>query len=413
MRVLDIFKEITAIPHCSGATQALHDYIVAFAKKTGFTSEVDVAGNILCYKTKRHICVQSHYDMVCVGQAPAIELINDGEFLRAKDSSLGADNGIGVAIMLALMEEGIEAEYLFTNDEEIGLVGAKNLQLQLRAKAMLNLDSEEFGAIYVGCAGGVDMHAERSVRFVEAKSSHFYRITARNFPGGHSGVDIHKNIPSAIKEFAHFAKGAKVAAIEAGERHNSIPVHLSAIVATDQKLMSNEHFIVEKAEPRPVIDYDIVSTLCAFSQGVRGWDEEFGIPERSANLAKVLLDGETLHIDVSLRANSDEALERLKEESSCFWQRDFALHYSGEYPAWKPHISDLARNVAKLYEKYVPNPAFKAIHAGLECAVFAHAIPQIASIGPDIIAPHSVHERVRIATIEPIYAIVKALLCEA
>ncbi len=409
MRILDIFKEITAIPHCSGATQALRDYIVDFAKKSGFMTEVDDAGNILCYKSNRHICLQSHYDMVCVGRAPDIDLVEREGWLCAKDASLGADNGIGVAMMLALMEEGKEAEYLFTNDEEIGLVGAKKLQLRLQAKKMINLDSEEFGAVYVGCAGGVDMHAAKEVALCQAEGF-FYEIISRNFPGGHSGVDIHKNIPNAVKEFAHFAKGCKVAALEAGERLNSIPVHLRAVVASPRELASSEHFIVTPTSSRPVIDYDIIGTLCAAGDGVLGLDESFGIPSRSCNLAKVAIHAGKIAVDVSLRANSDAELARLKEELDCFWSRDFALEWSGEYPAWEPRISDLARQIASLYERYVPRVSFKAIHAGLECAIFAHDVPEIASIGPDIRSPHSVHECVRIETIEPIYEILRELL---
>ncbi|MRI58655.1 MAG: aminoacyl-histidine dipeptidase [Epsilonproteobacteria bacterium] len=411
MRVLELFKQIASIPHCSGDTAALRDFIVEFARNCGFKSLVDNAGNILCYRSKRRICLQAHYDMVCVGQAPKIELIEEDGWLRAKNSSLGADNGIGVAMMLALMREGKEAEYLFTNDEEIGLIGAINLGLELEAKQMINLDSEEFGAIYVGCAGGADVEAACVAAF-EKRDGFFYEVRAKNFPGGHSGVDIDKNIPSAIKEFAHFVGEAEIGALKAGERRNSIPATLTAKVATRMPLESNEFFDVEAARPFEVAKAPIVPMLLAYAHGVRGWHKEFDIPYKSANLAIVELDAQRLAIQTSLRANSDEALERLVDEERAFFELlGFDVSVSGEYPAWEPKVTPLAQTLQRAYEPY-GGASLKAIHAGLECAVFAKKYPdmQIASIGPTIEYPHSLRERVRIADIEPIYSILKGLL---
>ncbi len=413
MEILKIFEKIASIPHCSGNTGRLQNFIVNFAKSAGFFVETDNSGNILCYKHNRDICLQSHYDMVCVGSAPAIELVRKENCLMAKNSSLGADNGIGVAIMLQLMREGIEAEYLFTNDEEIGLIGAKNLNLTLQVTKMINLDSEEFGKVYVGCAGGVDIVATKKIGLQKPKNRYHYKVTARNFPGGHSGVDIDKDIPNAIKEFALFAKGAQVAAIEAGERRNSIPVHLSALIATDKQLHSNEHFLVEPASVEKVLDIDLISILCAFPNGVVGWEKTFGIPSRSANLAKIAVSDKKIVVECSLRANSDEFLEALLQQYLCFWQSvGFEAKAKDRYPAWKPSITPLAEEIANKYKKFAKDIEFKAIHAGLECAIFAQKIPhmQIVSIGPDIHSPHSVHECVKLDTIEPIYQVLKELL---
>ena len=411
MRILQLFEQIAQIPHCSGDTRELGDFIQTFGQKHGYKVEKDRAGNILCYRSRRHVCLQAHYDMVCVGKAPQIELIQKDGWLEAEDSSLGADNGIGVAIMLALMQEGCEAEFLFTNDEEIGLVGAKNLELELKASKMLNLDSEEFGKIYVGCAGGVDIQATKSCTKKRADHLHFYSVTAKNFPGGHSGVDIDKDIPNAIKTFAHFAKGAKIAWLEAGERLNSIPVHLEGVIGVEGKLESNEWFEVQKHPPQAVVQEDVWSILCTFADGVRGWQKEFGIPSRSANLAKIEV-GDELQIACSLRANSDEDLGKLECEYSTFFE-SFGLSAKSHdrYSAWKPVITPFAKEVAKVYERY-SGAEFAAIHAGLECAVFAQKYPsmQIASIGPTIQNPHSIHERVRLADIEPIYAIAKEVI---
>ena len=407
MQVLEIFEKIAAIPHCSGDTAKLKEFIVDFAKRSGFVVETDKAGNIVCYKTKRDVCLQSHYDMVCVGEAPKIELVQKNGYLMAKNSSLGADNGIGVAIMLALMAEGKEAEYLFTNDEEIGLVGAQHLSLPLQATKMINLDSEEFGTIYVGCAGGGDIVATKDIEYRKSDKNYFYKITSQNFPGGHSGVDIDKDIPNAIKEFALFIKDASVGFIKAGERRNSIPVSLEAKVASDKELKGNEHFVVKRCEPFEVVDFDVVRFLCAFGDGVRGWEREFGIPKRSVNLAHIFID-KKLHLELSFRGNSKEDLAKIKQELLCFLD-GFEIEVTGEYPAWKPKVTPLAKSFQKLYKKYGKNAQFKAIHAGLECAIFAQKFPhmQIVSIGPDIQNPHSVSERVKIDTIAPLYAMLK------
>ncbi|BAF69671.1 M20/M25/M40 family metallo-hydrolase [Nitratiruptor sp. SB155-2] len=412
MRVLELFKKITTIPHCSGNTEALRSYITDFAKKQGFSVQMDRAGNILCFKTKREVALQAHYDMVCVGNAPKIEILEKDGYLMAKNASLGADNGIGVAIMLSLMQEGVEAEYLFTNDEEIGLVGARDLELSLQAKKMINLDSEEFGKVYVGCAGGADIVAMKSLEPIVVKNGNFYHVKAKNFPGGHSGVDIDKDIPNAIKEFAFFAKDALVFNLTAGERRNSIPVHLEAVIATNKELQSTQYFDIHLAEPQHYA-YSIMGDLCGYAHGVRGWEKAFGIPKVSTNLALVNMEKDICKIECSVRANSDEELHRIIEENRCYYENlGYKVEVSGQYPAWKPDVTPLAQEVAQKYAKFVHDIEFKAIHAGLECAIFAQKFPsmQIVSIGPDIEYPHSVHERVRLDTIEPLYRLIKELL---
>ncbi len=409
MRILEIFKQIAAIPHCSTKTEKLRVFLIDFAKNHGFHTQTDEAGNILCYKRDRSICLQAHYDMVCVGKAPKIEIVDDGEYLRAKDSSLGADNGIGVAIMLALIADGKEAEYLFTNDEEIGLIGAQHLAIPLQAKKMINLDSEEFGSIYIGCAGGGDIEASKEISYKRSSKRYFYEVIAKNFPGGHSGVDIDKNIPNAIKAFTSFAKDCEIAWIKAGDRLNAIPASLHTKVASDRVLESNEFFLVKECEPCDVIDCNLAGLLCAFPTGVRGWEHRFAIPSRSLNLATVNIENELIKIGVSYRGNSYEDLYEMEQEVLCNL-RDFKCKVSGKYPPWKPAITPFAKEIANIYREYSDEVSFKAIHAGLECALFAKKFDEIVSIGPDIYNPHSTNERVRKATIKPIYQMLKELL---
>jgi dipeptidase D len=409
--VLDLFKKICSIPHCSGETGALADFIVEFARSCSCEVQKDAAGNILARLGSPVLVFQAHYDMVCVGKAPKIELEERDGWLMAKNSSLGADNGIGVAMMLALIEEGKEGEYLFTNDEEIGLVGASCLELPLVAKRLVNIDSEEFGAVYVGCAGGGDVIARRSVEVGEHPGP-FWRVEAKGFAGGHSGVDIHKEIPSAILEFGHHFAGCAVARLEAGERRNSIPVRLVATIAGPRP-KPHPNFEISPADSAPVARFDLTCLIRAYPHGVRGWEEAFAIPRRSANLAKIALDGGILTVETSVRANRDDELERLLESERAFFElAGFSVEVGGVYGAWEPRITQLAKDVASHYERVTKAPIpFKAIHAGLECAVLVHRYSdlEMVSVGPTIEYPHSARERLRLADIEPLFGLLRSL----
>lgn len=387
MEVLKIFKKITKIPHCSGKTEKLRDFIVEYAKNEGFKVEVDEAGNILAFCEKPVICLQSHYDMVCVGKAPVIEIESDGEWLWAKDSSLGADNGIGVAIMLNLMKKYKNVEYLFTNDEEIGLVGAFNLDLDIKSPYLLNLDSEDEN-IYIGCAGGVDAIINYPLSKIK-KRGFLADVKIDNLPGGHSGVDIHKNIPNAILELAFDVD--EVAEFIGGERRNSIP----------RAARAKEFFESGYGKEVEVFDDGYIKFLRNMPSGVLEYDFKFNVVSKSINLAIV----ENEKIILSLRANSNEVLEEVKEYLKAKVKMD--VKFEGEYPAWKPEITDLAKML-----KEIMNNEFKVIHAGLECAVLKNKFPDIsmASIGPVIENPHSTRERVNIKSVEKILNTLEVLL---
>ncbi len=413
MDVLALFEKLVAIPHCSGKTTKLREFISQFAKACNFSVEIDSAGNILCYKQRRDIALQAHYDMVCVGNAPHIELVQKDGYLMAKDSSLGADNGIGVAMMLALMQDGCEAEYLFTNDEEIGLIGANNLELELQAKRMINLDSEEFGAIFVGCAGGVDIYGNCKLERGKEQGT-FWRVHT-HASGGHSGVDIDKEIPNAIKELAHYlaTQNVKIATFSGGERINSIPAYAEAVVCG--KLEPKEGITIEPAEAEPVLigSEKFLQLLLAIPHGVRGWHKELGIPLHSQNLAIVKL-ADCLQIAVSARSMTKSGLERLQKENEallgCF---GCSTKSQGRYDPWEPEVGEFAKEFAKFYENVASNVSFKAIHAGLEAAVLAKKFPGISiiSIGPDILYPHSTKECLKLGSVELLYKILKEYLC--
>jgi len=378
--ILKIFEEIVKIPHCSGNTGKMREYLINKIKNNGYDYQIDKAGNILAFKNTPVLALQSHYDMVCVGDAPKIELVKEGDWLRAQHSSLGADNGMGVVIMLYLMKRYDNLEFLFTNDEEIGLIGAFNLDLEIKSTYLLNLDSEDEN-IYIGCAGGVD--AEVEFKASKEKIKGFIgEVEVKNLPGGHSGVDIDKEIPNAIKVLCE--KIENVVLIKGGERRNSIPASAKAKVVFEN----------ERGEEAEIYSKEFLAFLDKLPHGVLEWDFEFKVVSKSVNLALI----ENENITLSLRANSNEKLEELKEyiKAKCYGAN---LRFEGEYPAWKPEITTLARIL-----KSIMKSEYKVIHAGLECAVLKSKFPNVsmASIGPIIENPHSINERVKLSSVEKI-----------
>jgi dipeptidase D len=239
-RLLNYFNQITKIPHCSHNALELKDFLINFAKERNYTILVDKNKNILIKKDSPILCLQAHYDMVCVGDTDKIETFIEDGWIRAKNSTLGADNGIAIAMMMVKMDDGENLEFLFTSDEEVGLLGACALEFNLESKYMLNLDSEDEAEVYIGCAGGVDIEASKLCD-VESIEGDFYSLSISGLQGGHSGIQIHENIPNAIKLFADYCldKGVKIVSIEGGERINSIPTSLNSVVLCENKLIGS------------------------------------------------------------------------------------------------------------------------------------------------------------------------------
>ncbi|WP_353662183.1 M28 family peptidase [Hydrogenimonas sp. SS33] len=424
-RVLEIFTEITRISRCSGETSEMQAYLLRFAEKCGYRAESDEAGNVMAYGKRAGVTLQSHYDMVCIGKAPEIETVVEDGWMRAEESSLGADNGMGVAMMLALMERNAAADFLFTNDEEIGLIGASKLALKIRTPYLLNLDSEELGKIYIGCAGGEDIYAGMPLERVPVSGGRWWRLRA-SAPGGHSGVNIADGIPNAITELCAAIAAeptVKIASIEGGERINAIPRHAEALVSLPESatpLSGNSRVVFQEAEPPEggrvcKGGRRIVEGLFGFAHGVRAWNRELGLPESSINLAQVKMEEGRLTVACSGRAMSNEELARLSDQTVAGWEAlGYRCEREGKYPAWKPQKGPFAKKVLILYRRYLPEASYAAIHAGLECAIFAEKFPrlQIASIGPTILDPHSDRERVDLASVETVMRVVEDLIAD-
>lgn len=417
--IMKHFETLTKIPHCSKAAGNMTEFLTNFARNRGYTVEVDGHKNILAKKGKPVICLQSHYDMVCVGRAPDIKTrVKDG-WMDAEDSSLGADNGIGVAMMMEIMETGEETELLFTADEEVGLIGATHLDFTLDSKYMLNLDSEDEGEVYIGCAGGADITATKTYNSVEGEGE-WYEITIDGLPGGHSGLAIHKNIPSSVKLICEYLLNngvEEIHSLEAGERRNTIPKSAKAIVRSIKALEDTETVKAKKTSKGAFVAKscaELLETLNDFRHGVWSFNEELGIPEASINLAIVSLqpNGNST-VTCAARGMSTESLKDITEKSSAhFESKGHKSMPEYKYPAWTPEISHFTEKAGKEIEAVFGSKEYKAVHAGLECGLIAERYPEIlfASIGPNIRNAHTTRETVEINSVEKTFKAVKAIV---
>ncbi len=419
--VLDYFKMITAIPRCSYKADKMKDKIISIAEDFGFSVDVDKAGNVLCKKGNPRVCLQAHYDMVCLGDTDNIELIQEGNILKTKNSTLGADNGMGMAIMFSIMEKLDDIECLFTSDEEVGLIGATNLELELSSNKLLNLDSEEESEIYVGCAGGVDIVSKLDLEYLPLGDKEvIYEVSISDLVGGHSGIDIDKGIDSAIKVLAKelVKHDLKLLHVEGGEVRNSISKKAKAIVATCKDLkLTNKALHVEVVEyKREYIKNGekIIKVLNAFSQGVRGFDKSFDIPSTSVNLGLVNVDDGVLKIDCAARAmRSDDLADVAEETKSMFELIGCEVSNSDGHEPWVPDIGDFAKLVKSKMQKRYDNVDFRAIHAGLECGVLIQSQSkniEAVAIGPTIRYPHSLREECELDSVERIRELVEEII---
>jgi len=417
--IIEHFQTLTQIPHCSKEADKLLEFLVAFAKERGYTVEVDEVKNIFISKGLPTLCLQAHYDMVCMGKAPVLETYVEEGWMRAKDSSLGADNGMAIAMMMQLMDEGKDLEFLLTSDEEIGLIGANEVAFALKSKYMLNLDSEDEAEVYIGCAGGVDITASKQDSYVEGKGN-CYEVAVKGLVGGHSGVDIDKGIPSAIKVLGTYLTENKVdqlASIYAGERRNSIPANAVAIIYSEKVLEDTDLVKVRALNEQVKVFKEGAQTIAmidAFKHGVHEKNEELGIPEVSINLAIITADEKGgLLVETSARAMGAEKLEALSSETlEFFTSYGFEVALEDKYPAWKPDVTDFTNLVSAQMKEVFGRTKLMAIHAGLECGVIAEKYPDMkfASIGPTIRYPHSTREMVDLTSVERTYQVVKKII---
>lgn len=438
------FKEICNIPHCSKFEEKLADYIVELAKTFDIEVFKDENGNVIArkeangYPNAPTITLQAHLDMVCEKNKDTthdfsidpIQTQIDGEWLTAKGTTLGADNGIGVATCLALMEsKDIKhgpLEFLLTIDEETGLTGAFKLKKEnIKGNLLINLDSEDWGVIFIGCAGGGDTKITYPLEYDNVENKQGYKITLKGLRGGHSGIEIDKGRGNAIKLLSRllYAINASISKIEGGDKHNAIPREAIAEIITDEeieskvrefeKLFKNEYIktdpdikiIVEPTTISKVLSKKnneiFLRLLMGLPHGILAMSQDVeGLVETSTNFATLHMK-ETALIGLSSRSSIKSSLDNIRQIIESIALLSGAKVEHGEaYPGWKPNLdSRLLSLASKAYEEMFNDKIKKeAIHAGLEAGILGEitGISEIISIGPEIQHPHSPDERVNI-----------------
>jgi dipeptidase D len=467
------FDRIRSIPHGSKNEAALAQAVVEWAKEANREVLRDAAGNVLVRvpatkgREKAPIVVlQGHLDMVCEKNSDKLfdfekeplSLLRDGDWIRADGTTLGADNGIGVAIGLAMMEDQDAThgplELLFTIDEETGLNGASGLEPGfVVGRTFLNLDSEEEGVFYLGCAGGRDTITNLPFKSAPTPGGYAaFRVEVKGLRGGHSGLDIVQNRGNAIRLVARALSSAAAAmplslvALEGGDKHNAIPREAWATVAvrsTDAEAFSRlckaqiEAFRTEFASAEPELSLTtatlaqppkdsmtdqstraVLGFLLALPHGVLAMSRDLpGLVETSSNLARVRTEVGELVVLTSSRSSNMSSLNGVVHQIAAIAELSGGTPNPNKgYPGWQPNMSSKVFASAKrVWEKeFGAEPRFTAIHAGLECGIIGEKYPgmDMLSFGPTICGPHSPEERVSIPTVERVYIFTRALLAD-
>ena len=404
----DIFKQICKIPHCSAHAMEMETFIRKWAESYGYVAKSDKAGNIICYHDEATLTLQSHYDMVCLGEAPNLELIEKMGKLSAKDSTLGADNGIGVAMMLLAMQDQKPVDCLFTADKEIGLSGVKALELTIKTQHVLNLNAQESESVYVACAGGIDLIGTLDLKRVRMEGAKYYECSIDNLPGGHSGLDIDKNIPNANLEIVKLLQKSdiKLTDISGGQKSNLISKSAKALFIIEEGSHVPSQF--KEAENQEHVHYyadteNILSALVNMPHGVKKDNNIYNIPHTSVNFAQMKIEDHKLIVELSLRAMDGVGMIQLEEQTRSYFDNfRFKIKEENVYPAWIAEKSEFSQRLSYAVEEVEGFVEFKAIHAGLECAVLKRKAPKLecASIGANITGPHTTRESVDMSSVE-------------
>ena len=451
-KVFYFFNEISRIPHGSGNTEQISGYLLDFARSRNLKAVKDGGGNIIIYadgtegyEKSEPVIIQGHMDMVCEKNedctkdmsAEGLDLRTDGEYLWAEGTTLGGDDGIAVAYILALLDSDdiphppIEA--VITRDEETGMFGAEDFDASLvRSKKVINIDSEEEGILTVSCAGGISGHCEVLLDAPCARAENVYEITVSGLLGGHSGIDIGKGRQNAFKLISNFLSEITdfcIADINGGGKMNVIPNKASVIIGTESdrieelKSRVNEfnsiHYASDpeiifsvKNTDTAVLFYDkkntdiILDFLADAPTGVLKWSENIeGMPESSLNLGVFSVSDGKISADFLIRSNSDDGKTTAANQLEEFMlSKNGTLELSSDYPSWTyREVSPLRDLMSDVYcDMFGEKPVISGIHAGLECGFFSKKIldSDIVSFGPDIENIHTPSERLNIASAE-------------
>lgn len=464
-RVFEQFAKINEIPRPSKHEEKMIEYLKEFGKSHHLETLVDEVGNVLIrkpatpgYENRETVILQSHMDMVCEKlvdldfnfHTDAIQTYVDGDWLKAKGTTLGADDGIGDAIQLAILDsDDIEhgpIECLFTRDEETGLTGAHGLQAGfMTGKLLINLDSEDEGQIFVSCAGGQTTTATFHFEREDAESGLFFlKASLKGLNGGHSGDDINKKRANAIKILARFLfiqqekiTGLRLASFNSGKLHNAIPRDGQVVFAVPAELkeqvkadwnifaaeVADEFHVTEqsmdfslestdavKVMPKTV-GQNVIRTIQAVHNGplTNCQDEAIAwMVETSSNIASVQTTDNTVVAVASQRSNVMSNLDNMTNTvKAVFLLAGAEIAVDDKYPAWKMRAdSELTRIAVEAYKKlFGKEPKVLGIHAGLECGLFSERYPDLdmVSFGPTLRGVHSPDEKLLIPTVQMVW----------
>ncbi|WP_218599541.1 aminoacyl-histidine dipeptidase [Polaribacter sp. NJDZ03] len=464
------FADLNAVPRPSKKEERVIQFMVDFGKKLNLETFVDKVGNVIIKKpatkgleNRKTVVLQSHLDMVHQKNSATdfdfdkegIKMLIEGDWVTADGTTLGADNGLGVAAIMAIFSsEDIEhpnLEALFTIDEETGMTGAMGLEGGiLEGEILLNLDTEEDDEIGMGCAGGVDVTATRSYAEEEvSENATAYSITVKGLNGGHSGMDIIKELGNANKimnrllfdGFTNF--GLQISEINGGSLRNAIPRESTAIVTVD--IISKEAFLLETnllinnikeefstIEPNLTVDIQeitlpnkimelgvqegLLKSIYAAHNGVYRMSPDIkGLVETSNNIARVIVKDGSIKIGCLTRSSSESnKLDLANSLKSAFELSGFDVDLSGEYPGWQPNVNSAILDVvSNLYETLHGEKAdVAACHAGLECGILGQNYPEMdmVSFGPTIRGAHSPDEKASISSTQKFWKFLVAIL---
>lgn len=464
-RVFHWFYEINQIPRCSGNEKRISDFLVNFAKERNLEVYQDDIFNVIIrksassgYEKAPTVIIQGHSDMVCIKgegsnhnfDCDPIEMIVEGDVLRANNTTLGADNGIAIAFGLALLDSDDlkhpAIELLVTTNEETGMDGAMALTSEhLNGKILLNIDSDEEGVFLVSCAGG----ANQTITFPlkkEKKSGTGLEIIVSGLKGGHSGVEIIKQRANAIKILARILDRCRdditLAQITGGTKHNAIPREAKAVVLTEdlkatlqaiesmRKELKEEYRVedsglnigIKEVDINEVfakqLSEDVIDFLMMTPDGVQYMSKDIeGLVQTSVNNAVVEEVEGQLVVTISLRSSSTSSLRELLNRVALIAKRtNGTAQENSSYPAWEYDAnSEIRKKAVKVYEElFGKKPKVNAIHAGLECGVLKKILPNtdMISFGPNIYDAHTEKEHLSISSVERVWKFLIQLLSE-
>ena len=464
------FADLNAVPRPSKKEERIIQFMVDFGNNLNLETFTDHVGNVIMkkpatsgFKNRKTIVMQGHIDMVHQKNADTvfdfdtegIKMFVEGDWIKAKGTTLGADNGLGVAAIMAILSstdiDHPEIEALFTIDEETGMTGAMGLKAGvLKGEILLNLDTEEDDEIGIGCAGGVDVTATKTYKEEETPANTTgFTISVKGLNGGHSGMDIIKGLGNANKimnrilfdSFTNF--GLRISEINGGSLRNAIPRESFATVVVDT--ISKEPFLFETTEVINTIkkefstleanlEIEITEVLATEKVMDLGVQEGFiksiysalngvyrmspdvaGLVETSNNIARIIVKDGTIKIACLTRSSSESNKWDLANSlRSCFELAGFDVDFEGTYPGWLPNLnSEILVIVENLYkELFKENPRVEACHAGLECGILGQNYPTIdmISFGPTIRGAHSPDERAQISSTQKFWKLLLHVL---